>query len=116
MKTELFADIPDELCNELTTIVFESPTTRVERIVSPPGYASPDGFWYDQDEHEWVAVLSGSARLRFDEGVVELEAGDALDIVPHRRHRVEQTDAEQVTVWLAVFSKPTSPAYGSEIP
>jgi cupin 2 domain-containing protein len=28
---------------------------RIERIVSE-GHASPEGFWYDQSEHEWVLV------------------------------------------------------------
>ncbi len=38
---------------------------RLERIVSF-GNASPPGFWYDQTEHEWVVLLTGSAVLRFD--------------------------------------------------
>jgi len=32
---------------------------------------------------------------------VELEPGDWLDIKAHARHRVEWTDPEQDTVWLA---------------
>ena len=35
---------------------------RVERIVSS-GHCSPEGFWYDQDEQEWVPLLQGAARL-----------------------------------------------------
>jgi len=73
------------------------------RIVSR-GEASPDGFWYDQDEAEFVLVLSGAARLRFaDGGVLSLGPGDWVDIAPHRRHRVDWTDPAQPTVWLAVF-------------
>ena len=77
---------------------------RIERIVSR-GEASPDGFWYDQDETEFVVLLSGAARLRFaDEDAARLLApGDALDIAAHRRHRVEWTDPDRPTVWLAVF-------------
>ena len=69
------------------------------------GQASPPGFWYDQDESEWILLLAGAARLRF---AAEAEArllrpGDCLDIAPHRRHRVEWTDPAVATVWLAVF-------------
>lgn len=79
------------------------PGLRIERIVST-GQASPPGFWYDQDDGEWVLVLTGEARLRFeDEGEARpLKAGDFVHIAPHRRHRVDWTHPEQPTVWLAV--------------
>ncbi len=45
--------------------------------------ASPAGFWYDQDEDEWVVVLRGTATLEFAGGEqVELKAGDYLTIAP----------------------------------
>lgn len=77
---------------------------RVERIVSR-GHASPDGFWYDQSEREWVVVLSGRARLRFegDEDDVDLGPGDYVDIPAHTRHRVQWTAPGEDTVWLAVL-------------
>jgi len=77
---------------------------RIERVVSH-GQASPPGFWYDQDEAEFVLLVKGAARLRFaDEAVCrQLGPGDWLDIAPHRRHRVEWTEPEAPTVWLAVF-------------
>lgn len=76
---------------------------RVERIVSR-GQASPPGFWYDQDEHEWVIVLRGRARLALADGrVLELGAGDWVDLPAHCRHRVEWTDPASETVWLAFF-------------
>ena len=76
---------------------------RIERIVSR-GHASPPDFWYDQDWHEFVLLMSGRARLELADGapVVELEPGDWLDIKAHVRHRVDWTDPEQDTVWLAV--------------
>ncbi len=76
---------------------------RIERIVST-GQSSPQGYWYDQDEAEWVCLLKGSAGLKFeDEDQVRvLKPGDWVLIEAHRRHRVEWTDAG-VTVWLAVF-------------
>ena len=76
---------------------------RIERIVST-GQASPPGFWYDQDWGEWVVLLSGAARLRLAEEAEarRLAPGDWVDIPAHCRHRVEWTDPDQPTVWLAV--------------
>lgn len=83
------------------------PGVRIERIVST-GQCSPPGFWYDQPGDEWVALLSGSAALRFeDEATVrELRPGDWVFIEAHRRHRVERTDAATPSVWLAVHLDP----------
>jgi cupin 2 domain-containing protein len=83
--------------------LLEKPGVRIERIVST-GQASPPGFWFDQEQAEWVVLLQGSAGLRFadEDEVRELKPGDWLHIAPHRRHRVEWTSADRVTVWLAV--------------
>ena len=78
---------------------------RVERIVSE-GHTSPEGFWYDQDEWEWVAVLQGSAELEFEgHGCVGLFAGEWVLIPAHERHRVTRTSTAPQCVWLAVFGK-----------
>lgn len=76
---------------------------RIERIVST-GQASPAGFWYEQDNAEWVVVISGEALLRFEDEAQarRLGSGDWLYIAPRRRHRVEWTAADAPTVWLAV--------------
>ncbi len=62
--TNLFADIPEDLPEELIQSLLGKPGVRIERIVSL-GHASPEGFWYDQEAHEWVLILAGVARLRF---------------------------------------------------
>jgi len=99
----LFTDIPLNLSNEWFDNLFQTPALRVERIVSR-GQCSPGGFWYDQDEHEWIVLLKGQAVLRFEDRdeAVTMNPGDYLHIDKHRRHRVEWTDPEQETVWLAV--------------
>ncbi len=99
--TNLFADLPRESPEELFTTLLTAPGVRIERIVSL-GHASPEGFWYDQDQNEWVALLKGVARLRFEDGVVELKPGDYLAIPAHKRHRVDWTTPDEPTVWLAV--------------
>ena len=63
---------------------------RIERIVST-GQSSEAGFWYDQEQVEWVVLLSGSAGLLFDGEAAPrlLRPGDYIEIPPHVRHRVE---------------------------
>jgi cupin 2 domain-containing protein len=98
----LFADISGELAEESCTPIIRTDELRLERIVSR-GHASPPGFWYDQETDEWVLLVKGGARLRFDNGrEIDLKPGDHLLIPRHVCHRVEWTDPEKETVWLAV--------------
>ncbi len=105
--TCLFAGLParpDPAAAEQFDTLIARPGMRVERIVST-GQASPPGFWYDQPQHEWVVVLSGSAGLAFADApdqTLTLRAGDAVTIAAHRRHRVEWTAQGEATVWLAI--------------
>ena len=100
----IFQDLPAGLPGELIETLVSRDEFRIERIVSR-GHCSSPGFWYDQVENEWVIVLAGSARLRFEAGAesVELGPGDYLNIPARVRHRVDRTDPERDTVWLAVF-------------
>lgn len=99
--TNLFADLPGHLPDELFTTLLEAAEVHIERIVSH-GHASPEGFWYDQDQHEWVMVLKGAARLRFQDGQIELKPGDFVNIPARKKHRVEWTTPHEPTIWLAV--------------
>lgn len=88
---------------EITEVLARGRDLRIERIVSR-GQRSPDGFWYDQEESEWVLLVRGAARLEFADGRTrELRAGDWVHLTPHERHRVAWTDPDQDTVWIAVF-------------
>ena len=98
----LFANLTSVLPEELVETVLQSAAIRIERIVSR-GHVSPPDFWYDQPEDEWVVVLRGAARLRFEDQVIEMRAGDYVDIPAHKRHRVEWTTPEEPTVWLACY-------------
>jgi cupin 2 domain-containing protein len=98
----LFADIPDLLPQELVQTLLTTPHVRIERIVSH-GHSSPPGFWYDQAEHEWVALLQGAAQLAFEDETIALAPGDFVNIPAHRKHRVETTAPDEPTVWLAIF-------------
>ncbi len=106
MMNNLFNDIPDELTEELFTELATGGKVRVERIVSD-GHVSPEGYWYDQEQNEWVLLISGSAVLAIESetGIekIELQSGDYLLIPAHQRHRVESTSKTEKTIWLAIF-------------
>ncbi|WP_415888466.1 cupin domain-containing protein [Neptuniibacter sp. SY11_33] len=83
--------------------LFSTDQLRIERIISH-AHATPAGEWYDQAWDEWVIVISGSAGLRTENPDKEftLNAGDSYCFPAHQRHRVEWTDPDQPTIWLAV--------------
>ena len=83
------------------TLFKTSGAGRIERIYSEP-YS--DGQWYDQDEDEFVLLLSGEAVLEFaDSSKLELRAGDWLAIDRRTVHRVARTSENPRCVWLTVF-------------
>ena len=100
----LFDSVPESQETEWLSVLAENKNAKIERIVSH-GHASPEGFWYDQDQHEWVVVLSGEALLRFENQAqpMHLKPGDYVHIPPHVKHRVDWTTPDEPTIWLAVF-------------
>ena len=92
---------------EYVEVLKSDSSTRIERIVST-GQASPPGFWYDQDEWEYVVVLQGSAELETESDHITMNAGDWVIIPAHERHRVKYTSSEPPCVWLAVFGGGTN--------
>ncbi|MAI71498.1 MAG: phosphoribosylaminoimidazole carboxylase [Rhodopirellula sp.] len=100
---------PSTTTAELIEILARGENIRVERIVSQ-GHSSDAGFWYDDPSAEWVMVLSGEAQLRFLVGdkLVHLRRGDHITIQPHEKHRVEWTQPDERTVWLAIHFLPLS--------
>lgn len=96
--------LPAELpAAEVCELLLQRPGIRVERILST-GQASPPGFWYDQTEDEWVAVLQGEGVLQWEDGrLTELRSGDWLLIPARQKHRVERTSVDPPCIWLAVF-------------
>lgn len=100
----IFDKIPKNLPAELTEEILNSKSVRIERIISR-GHQSPKDFWYDQDENEWIILLQGSAVLSFkeDNKSLTMKAGDFLNIPAYQKHRVEQTDQNEDTIWLCIF-------------
>lgn len=104
-ESNVLYQLPGSLPEELVDVLVEGKGIRIERIVSI-GQQSPEGFWYDQEEHEFVLVVAGEAVLEFEDRRQKLKSGDWLLIPSHCRHRVVYTHPEQPTVWLAVFYTP----------
>lgn len=103
----LFANIPAASANEIVEVLHEGRQVKIERIISL-GHASPPDFWYDQPSDEWVLLVSGAARLRFEDesAAQEMKPGDYCHIAARRRHRVEWTDPAAPTIWLAIHLGP----------
>ncbi len=102
----LFESVGDQT-REIFFPLVEGKNVRIEQIVSF-GQSSPEGFWYDQEQAEWVVVLKGEASVRLESAPTErrLRPGDHLLIPAHERHRVESTSLREPTIWLAVFFDP----------
>jgi cupin 2 domain-containing protein len=101
--------LPDALPpGELFTTLFETPTVRIERILSG-GETTPPGAWYDQEQDEWVVVLQGAATLTYaDHSSIAMKPGDYVLLPAHTRHRVDFTSQEPPCIWLAIHIGPTS--------
>jgi len=102
--SNILSPLPASGGDEAIEALLKAEGVRVVRIVSH-GQASPAGFWYDQDEAEWVLVMRGRARLTIEGEAQERELGpgDSLFLPAHCRHRVAWTQADEPTVWLAIF-------------
>lgn len=103
MKENFFDHIPANNPDEIIQILQADANVRIERILSY-GQASPENFWYEQDENEWVILLAGSAELEFEaEDIVKLKQGDYIYIPAFKKHRVKSTSQTETTIWLAFF-------------
>ena len=99
----IFSDIQKHVPDEILENILQTDQFKIERIISR-GHSTADGKWYDQDKNEWVMVLKGSAGLLFEgnDKAVIMKTGDYINIPAHRKHRVEWTEPEEETIWLAV--------------
>ena len=102
-KENIFKNLPISMADESFEAIINTENILVERIVSW-GHSSPPNFWYDQDKDEWILLLQGRACIKFQKGnkKIVLNSGDHLTIPAHAKHRVEWTDAEGQTIWLAM--------------
>ncbi|MEB3295881.1 MAG: cupin domain-containing protein [Synechococcales bacterium] len=98
----LFDKIPPDLPEEVGQTLLSASNLTIERIISK-GHQSADDFWYDQDQHEWVILLKGAARLQFEDHMLLLTPGSYVHIPAHVKHRVDWTTPHEESIWLAIF-------------
>lgn len=94
-------NIPSSLHEEVFQTIIKNENVKIERIISY-GQHTPQEFWYDQTEDEFVLVLEGEAKIAYDdENLYHLKKGDSLYIKAHQKHQVRYTS--NPTIWLAIF-------------
>ena len=101
----IYSKIPARKDKEIFQTLLESKKLKIERIVSQ-GQTTKKGKWLKEKRNEWVMVLKGAAKLRFqkDNQLVKLKAGDYILIPANTANRVEWTSLREKTIWLAVYS------------
>ncbi|MDP8227170.1 MAG: cupin domain-containing protein [Candidatus Celaenobacter polaris] len=99
----LFEKIPANLEEEYFEKLLKNEHFSLERIISE-GQITPIGTWLCEDTNEWVILLSGSAKIQFklSGSTLSLHPGDHFTIPAGTYHRVEWTDPNAKTVWLAM--------------
>lgn len=104
--SNIYSNIPDDLTHEVFEEILRNGPLKLERIISK-GHETPKDQWYDQGKDEWVLLLKGSAGLMIEgeDEILVLKPGDYILLPAHLKHRVEWTDTEEETIWLAVFFK-----------
>lgn len=106
IKNNLFADLPADVPSELFETLFKTKACVLERIISQ-GQVTPPGDWLKQERDEWVVLLAGGARLSFEnDGEVRLDPGDYVFIPAGTGHRVDWTEPDSRSVWLALHAEP----------
>ena len=101
-KYNIFEQIIVDKSEEKFFEIFKNEKIKIEKIVSN-GQISPENFWYEQEENEFVLLLEGFAILEFEDFEMELKKGDCLNIKAMQKHRVKFTSLNEPTIWFAVF-------------
>ncbi|WP_419771068.1 MAG: cupin domain-containing protein [Candidatus Marinarcus sp.] len=101
-KISFYNNILVDKKSENFSEIFKNEVIRIEKIVSN-GQKSPENFWYEQHESEFVLVLKGKALLEFENETLELNEGEAVNIPAFTKHRVKYTHLNEPTIWLAIF-------------
>ena len=101
-KYNIFEQIIVDKSEENFFEIFKNEKIKIEKIVSN-GQISPENFWYEQEENEFVLLLEGFAIVEFEDFEMELKKGDCLNIKAMQKHRVKFTSLNEPTIWFAVF-------------
>jgi cupin 2 domain-containing protein len=82
LQNNIFDNVPETIPAELLQTLLNTDNIRIERIVSH-GHASPIQFEGDEP--------------------VDLIPGSFMNIPAHQRHRVDWTEPNEPTIWLAIY-------------
>lgn len=80
----------------------KGPRYRIERIMSA-GHSSPEGFYYDQENDEWIMLVQGEATLEVEGKLTVLKTGDYMFLPKNCKHRIEKTSIDPACIWLCMF-------------
>ncbi len=106
MLKNIFERLPADTSEEIFEELIKDDNLKLERIIST-GQATPPGQWLSQEADEWVLLLSGQAKLlvKGELSPRVLKPGDYIHLPARCSHRVEWTDPENITIWLALHFK-----------
>lgn len=103
MKPEsIYSHISEAGEEEKFDLLMKLPNCRIDRIVSC-GHSSPQGFWYDQENDEFILLMQGEVVLEFEDRMITMKAGDYMHIPKNCKHRLEKSSIDPVCIWLCVF-------------
>lgn len=71
-----------------------------------PGASAGDDFYSLDADEELILVLRGAITVRFEDGVIEMQEGDALTLDPRRKRLLINPLENQTTVALMVYVPP----------
>ncbi|MBP7216297.1 MAG: cupin domain-containing protein [Candidatus Omnitrophica bacterium] len=99
----IYFKLPRAQDKEIVQVILKNKKLLIEQIISG-GQATEKGAWLKSTQDEWVLVLQGVGKLRFQSSsrLVTLRTGDYVYIPAHVAHRVEWTSKRKKTLWLAV--------------
>ncbi len=98
----IFRDATENSKDEFFEVLLNNSSFKMERIISQ-GHVSPENFWYDQGKNEFVLLISGNAKILFENDFnLELMPGDYFIIPAHKKHRVVFTQPDEKTIWLTL--------------
>lgn len=102
MISNIFNSNSEKINEEVLENLIKTDSFLLERIISE-GHTTPEGYFYDQKQNEFVLLLKGFAKIAFEDCEVELKEGDYLIIPAHKKHRVTYTSEKEKTFWLTLY-------------
>jgi cupin 2 domain-containing protein len=95
----------DKTSPEIFHRLYDTDNLIIERITSN-GQTTANDEWLEENFNEWVLLLQGESKIKFDTGEeYNIREGDYLFIPANIKHRVEYTSLKPECIWLAIHFK-----------